>query len=92
MKKSEVVPVLAALAREHRLDVLRLLVQAGPDGLAAGEVAERLGIPANSMTFHFDRLRHAGLITVRRKGRSMIYSAHGESVRGVINYLSKECC
>ena len=66
---------LAALAQDNRLDIFRLLVQAGPDGMAAGQVAEKLGLAPNTLTFHFDRLRVAGLVTVRRDGRSMIYAA-----------------
>jgi ArsR family transcriptional regulator len=62
---------LAALAQDNRLDIFRLLVEAGPDGLSAGRVSEKLGLAPNTMTFHFDRLRDAGLVTVRRDGRSM---------------------
>ena len=75
METTEAVTALAALAQENRLDVFRLLVEAGPDGMAAGQVAERLDLAPNTLTFHFDRLRVAGLVTVRRDGRSMIYAA-----------------
>jgi DNA-binding transcriptional ArsR family regulator len=67
MDKVDVVAALAALAQEHRLEVYRLLVQAGPDGMAAGEVASAIGIAPNTLSFHLDRLRHAGLVTVERR-------------------------
>ena len=92
MGKHDAVVALAALAQDNRLDVFRLLVQAGPDGLAAGEVAEALGIAPNSLTFHFDRLRVAGLVAVRREGRSMIYTARYEAMNGLLSYLSENCC
>jgi DNA-binding transcriptional ArsR family regulator len=66
---------LAALAQDNRLDVFRLLVEAGPEGLSAGSVANALELAPDTLTFHFDRLRNAGLVTVRREGRSMIYAA-----------------
>ncbi len=83
---------LAALAQEHRLEAYRLLVQAGPEGMAAGEVAATLGLPPNTLTFHFDRLRQAGLVTVRRDGRSMIYAARYDTMNEVIAYLTENCC
>jgi ArsR family transcriptional regulator, arsenate/arsenite/antimonite-responsive transcriptional repressor len=92
MEKAQAVTALAALAQDNRLDVFRLLVQAGPDGLAAGEVAASLGLPPNTLTFHFDRLRQAGLVTVRRDGRSMIYAARFDIVRAVVGYLTENCC
>ena len=78
MEKIDAVAALAALAQENRLDVFRLLVRAGPLGMPAGAVAETLEFAPNTLTFHFDRLRQAGLITVRREGRSMIYAARFE--------------
>jgi ArsR family transcriptional regulator len=92
MKKTEIVAALAALAQDNRLDMFRLLVQAGPEGLGAGEIAARLDIAASNLTFHADRLRHAGLITVRRDGRHMIYAARYESMRALVAYLSENCC
>jgi ArsR family transcriptional regulator, arsenate/arsenite/antimonite-responsive transcriptional repressor len=92
MKKTEVVEALAALAQEHRLDVFRLLVQAGREGMAAGQVAEMLKLAPNTLTFHFDRLRHAGLVTVRREGRSMIYAARYEAMNGLLAFLTENCC
>jgi DNA-binding transcriptional ArsR family regulator len=80
MKKTEAIIALAALAQDHRLEAYRLLVQAGPEGMPAGEVAAALGLPPNTLTFHFDRLRQADLVTVRREGRSMIYAARYDTI------------
>jgi len=92
METSAAVVILAALAQDNRLDIFRLLVQAGPEGLAAGHVAEKLGLAPNTLTFHFDRLRGAGLVTVRRDGRSMIYAARYETMNGVLAFLTENCC
>jgi ArsR family transcriptional regulator, arsenate/arsenite/antimonite-responsive transcriptional repressor len=92
MEKIDAVAALAALAQDSRLDVFRLLVEAGPDGLAAGDIARTLGLAANTLTFHFDRLRGAGLVTVRREGRSMIYAARFETMNALLVYLTDNCC
>jgi ArsR family transcriptional regulator, arsenate/arsenite/antimonite-responsive transcriptional repressor len=92
MEKTNAVTALAALAQDSRLDVFRLLVRAGRDGLSAGQVAAALDLAPNTLTFHFDRLRHAGLVTVRRAGRSMIYAARYDSMRALLAYLSENCC
>ena len=92
MEKTDAVTALAALAQENRLDVFRLLVQAGPDGLPAGSVASSLGLAPNTLTFHFDRLRQAGLVTVRRDGRSMIYAARFEVMNTLLGFLTDNCC
>ena len=92
MEKINAVAALAALAQDNRLDVFRLLVQAGPDGLPAGEVANALKIAPNTLTFHFDRLRMAGLVTVRREGRSMIYAARYDTMNALLGYLTENCC
>src|ERR1700752_5209201 len=92
MEKSNAVAALAALAQDNRLDVFRLLVQAGPEGMPAGEVATALGLAPNTLTFHFDRLRGAGLVTVRREGRSMIYAARFETMNGLLGFLTENCC
>src|SRR5437660_10101986 len=92
MEKTDAVAALAALAQDNRLDVFRLLVEAGPDGLPAGEVADALGLAPNTLTFHFDRLRVAGLVTVRRQGRSMIYAARFEAMKALVGFLTENCC
>jgi ArsR family transcriptional regulator, arsenate/arsenite/antimonite-responsive transcriptional repressor len=92
MKKDRAVSVLSALAQDNRLDVFRLLVQAGPQGMPAGRVAEVTGLAPNTLTFHFDRLRDAGLVTVRRDGRSMIYAAQYETMNHLLAYLTENCC
>src|SRR3974390_2436627 len=92
MKKADAVSALAALAQDSRLDVFRLLVQAGPDGMPAGAVATALDLPPNTLTFHFDRLRMAGLVTVRREGRSMIYAAQFDKMNALLGFLTENCC
>ena len=92
MERSDAIAALAALAQDNRLDVYRLLVQAGPEGMPAGAVAEALDLAPNTLTFHFDRLRVAGLVTVRREGRSMIYAARYEAMNGLIDFLTENCC
>jgi ArsR family transcriptional regulator len=92
MENTEAVIALAALAQDNRLDVFRLLVQAGPEGLPAGQVASALDLAPNTLTFHFDRLRSAGLVTVRRDGRSMIYAARFETMNALLAYLTENCC
>src|ERR1700692_1587308 len=92
METSNAVAGLAALAQDNRLDIFRLLVPAGPAGLAAGQVAEALDLAPNTLTFHFDRLRVAGLVTVRRDGRSMIYAARYETMKGLLAFLTENCC
>src|ERR1700689_5301602 len=87
METINAVAALAALAQENRLEIFRLLVQAGPQGMAAGQVAEQLSLAPNTLTFHFDRLRFAGLVTVRREGRSMIYAARYEAMNGLVSFL-----
>jgi ArsR family transcriptional regulator, arsenate/arsenite/antimonite-responsive transcriptional repressor len=92
MKKQAAVNILAALAQDHRLDIFRLLVEAGPEGTPAGHIAASLKLPPNALTFHLDRLREAGLVTVRRDGRSMIYSARYETMNGLLAFLTENCC
>jgi ArsR family transcriptional regulator, arsenate/arsenite/antimonite-responsive transcriptional repressor len=92
MEKTDAVAALAALAQDNRLDVFRLLVEAGPEGMPAGEIASTLKLAPNTLTFHFDRLRMAGLVTVRRDGRSMIYAARFETMNALLSYLTENCC
>ena len=92
MKNSDAVTALAALAQDNRLDVFRLLVQAGPEGMPAGKVAEALDLAPNTLTFHFDRLRSAGLVNVRREGRLMIYAAQFDVMNTLLGFLTENCC
>ncbi len=92
MEKTQAVAALSALAQDNRLEMFRLLVQAGPAGMPAGAVADALGLAPNTLTFHFDRLRMAGLVAVRREGRSMIYAAHFDKMNALVNFLTENCC
>ena len=92
MKKSNVIAALGALAQETRLDIFRLLVQKGPNGLPAGEIGERLGQPSPTLSFHLNQLRFAGLVTSRRESRSIIYSANFKEMNGLLTYLTDNCC
>ena len=83
---------LGALAQEHRLALFRLLVQAGPEGLPAGAIAEKLGIPNSSLSFHLAQLRGTGLISQERQHRSLIYRANYPAMNGLIAYLTENCC
>jgi ArsR family transcriptional regulator, arsenate/arsenite/antimonite-responsive transcriptional repressor len=82
----------AGLANEHRLGVFRLLVQAGPEGLPAGEIADKLDMPASSLSFHLAHLTRAGLTVQRRESRSLIYSANFDTMNGLIEFLTENCC
>ena len=92
MESETVVRALSALAQEHRLALFRLLVQAGPDGLAAGAIAEALGVPASSLSFHLAQLTNAGLIAQRRDGRSLIYTADYGAMTALLGFLMENCC
>lgn len=92
MNSSEVISALGALAQEHRLAVFRLLVKAGPDGMAAGEIAEAVGVPASSMSFHLAHLNRAGLVRQRRESRSLIYTADFDTMNGLLAHLVEDCC
>jgi DNA-binding transcriptional ArsR family regulator len=92
MERDSAVAALAALAQGSRLDVFRLLVQAGADGIPAGQIAERLGVPAATLSFHLSQLRHAGLVTFRRESRSLIYVAEYDAMNALLAYLTENCC
>ena len=86
------VDALEALAHETRLGVFRLLVKAGPDGLSAGDIADRMGALQNTMSSHLHKLSRAGIIRNRRDGRRIIYSANFAALSGLIVYLMDDCC
>jgi DNA-binding transcriptional ArsR family regulator len=92
MEKQLVIGALAALAHETRLDVFRLLVQAGPEGAAAGTLATALDIPPATLSFHLKELRSAGLARCERQGRSRLYSPDFEAVQALVAYLTENCC
>jgi DNA-binding transcriptional ArsR family regulator len=92
MDQAQVIAALAALAQEHRLALFRLLVQAGPEGMPAGKIAEALGVPNSSLSFHLAQLTSAGLIAQQRQGRSLIYSADYAAMNAVVGYLMENCC
>jgi ArsR family transcriptional regulator len=92
MEKSNVLMALAALAQESRLDIYRLLVQAGAEGLPAGHIGEQLGLPSATLAFHLKQLKYAGLVTFTREGRSLIYAAVYPAMNGLLAYLTENCC
>lgn len=92
MKTPLVIAALSALAHEHRLAIYRLLVERGPEGLAAGAIGERVGLLPSSLTFHLQNLQRAGLITQERSSRQLIYSADFQAMNGLIGYLTENCC
>jgi DNA-binding transcriptional ArsR family regulator len=92
VKSPEAVSALGALAQEHRLALFRLLVQAGPDGMAAGAIAEALGLPNSSLSFHLAHLTRAGLIRQERQSRSLIYRADYAAMNALVGYLMENCC
>jgi DNA-binding transcriptional ArsR family regulator len=92
MKKRTAIQALGALAQETRIDIFRTLVQAGPAGLPAGAIGERLGLPSPTLSFHLNQLRFAGLATSRRESRSIIYSANFKAMNQLVAYLTENCC
>ncbi|VVD76350.1 transcriptional regulator [Pandoraea pneumonica] len=92
METNNALEALAALAHPIRLSVFRLLVQAGPDGLPAGRIAESLDMPASSLSFHLKELHRAELLASRQDGRSIIYMAQFETMNGLLGYLTENCC
>jgi ArsR family transcriptional regulator, arsenate/arsenite/antimonite-responsive transcriptional repressor len=92
MDSNQTVQALGALAHETRLALYRMLVERGPDGWPAGVIAERLGLPPSSLTFHVQHLHRAGLITQRRLGRQLIYAADFSVTNDLVRYLTENCC
>jgi ArsR family transcriptional regulator len=92
MKSASAVGALSALAQEHRLALFRLLVQAGEKGMAAGAIAETLGVPNSSLSFHLAQLRNAGLILQERQHRTLLYRANYPAMNGLIEFLTENCC
>jgi DNA-binding transcriptional ArsR family regulator len=92
METKSAIAALAALAQDSRLATFRLLVQAGPGGLAATKIAEALGVPPSSMSFHLKELTHAQLIAPRQEGRFLIYAAQFDTMNALLAFLSENCC
>src|ERR1700730_16812695 len=92
MDGKRAVAALGALSQESRLDVFRLLVRRGPEGLAAGEIGRRIGVPATTLSFHLAQLSHAGLVRSRRQGRSILYSADYSEMQELMGFLLEHCC
>ena len=92
MESKTAILALSALAQESRLAIFRLLVQAGAEGLAAGRIAETLGVPASSLSFHLKELSHSGLLSSRQEGRFVIYVANFEVMNRLLDYLTENCC
>jgi len=92
MENKDAVAALTALAQESRLATFRLLVQAGPSGLAASKIAEALGVPPSSLSFHLKELTHAQLIVPRQEGRFVIYAAQFDTMNALLGFLTENCC
>lgn len=92
MDTKHALSALAALAQESRLAVFRLLVEAGPEGMAASKIGDALKIPASSLSFHLKELSHANLISPRQDGRFVIYSAQFSTMNGLVAFLTDNCC
>ena len=92
MENKDAVVALAALAQESRLAIFRLLVQSGPQGLAASRIAQALGLAPSSLSFHLKELSHAGLILPRQEGRFIIYAAQFEKMNALLGFLTDNCC
>ncbi|WP_323716365.1 ArsR/SmtB family transcription factor [Paracoccus aminovorans] len=92
MNESQALAAFAALSQETRLRIVRLLVKAGPEGMAAGAIGEALGASTSRLSFHLTHLEHAGLIRSRREGRFIIYSAVFATLAGLIAFLMRDCC
>lgn len=88
----QAVDALGSLAQEHRLAIFRLLVQAGEAGLPAGTIAEKIGVPKSSLSFHLAHLERAGLVGRTREGRSLIYTADYTAMNRLVGYLMENCC
>lgn len=92
MDSEDAISALSGLANEHRLEIFRLLVRAGPEGRSAGDIADTLNLPSSSLSFHLAHLRRAGLITQKRESRSLIYAADFDGMNALVDYLTNDCC
>lgn len=92
METEKAVVALESLAQQSRLGIFRLLVEAGPDGLPAGQIADQMALPAATLSFHLSQLKHSGLLACRRDGRSLIYSADFAAMNELVAFLTDNCC
>ena len=92
MEHKDALGALAALAQETRLDIFRLLVEVGAEGLPAGQIGKRLGLPLATLSFHLNTLKQAGLVDFRRESRSLIYRSNFETMNELLAYLTENCC
>lgn len=92
MDQSQALDCFAALSQQTRLGIVRLLVKAGEDGVAAGAVADEVGVSASNVSFHLKELERSGLVLQRRESRSIIYAANYDALSGLIGFLMKDCC
>ncbi len=92
MELKRAVAALSSLAQESRLQIFRMLVKAGSHGMPAGEIAEAIEIPANTLSFHIKELANAGLVTSRKAGRSVIYTMHIGNIGNLMSFLTEDCC
>jgi ArsR family transcriptional regulator, arsenate/arsenite/antimonite-responsive transcriptional repressor len=92
MTTAEALAGLGSLAQQTRLEVFRLLVQRGPEGLSAGAIAEAVDVPSSSLSFHLQALMHAGLVTQQRRSRQLIYAARFAQMNALVAYLTENCC
>ena len=92
MRREEVIAALGALAQESRLDIFRMLVQKGPDAVAAGEIARKLELPPPTLSFHLGQLKHAGLLSAHRHSRSISYAVNFRTMNALLKYLTENCC
>ena len=92
MEKQDAISALAALAQETRLDVFRLLVRAGSEGMAAGAIGDALGVPSATLSFHLKELKSAGIVSCRREGRSLVYAPDFGAIEELLAFLTENCC
>ncbi len=92
MNERQALSAFAAISQETRLRMVRRLVRAGPKGMAAGDIADSMGVSPSNMSFHLKELERAGMIAARREARSIIYAADYDTLRGLIQFLMKDCC
>jgi ArsR family transcriptional regulator len=92
MESTAAVASLAALAHEGRLEIYRRLVEAGPEGLTVGDIADKLRMPGATLSFHLSQLKHAGLVRTRRDGRQLIQTADFVRMNALVGYLTENCC